>query len=135
MKTIWLIVLTSWAVSIAAAPTTQVELFIDAYNQHDIDKMLAKTSEEVKWFYNINDELSIETDGKKALRKAMIEHFKQQSHARSKIKQSLTLGDTVAVIEEAFSDDGERSQCALSIYQIKQNLIHSITYYSATVCD
>ena len=64
MKVTWLIVLLSWAVCVAATPTKQVELFIDAYNQHDIEKMLEKTSEQVKWLYNINDKLLLETEGK-----------------------------------------------------------------------
>lgn len=135
MKVTWLIVLLSWPVCVTATPTKQVELFIDAYNQHDIEKMLEKTSEQVKWLYNINDKLLLETEGKDALRAAMVEHFKQQTHARSLIKRSLTLGDTVAVIEEAFSNDGERSQCALSIYQMQQDLIKSVTYYAATSCE
>jgi hypothetical protein len=135
MKVAWLILLTSWAFSVAATPTKQIELFINAYNQHDIEKMLEKTSKDVKWLYNIHDKLLIETDGKDALRTAMIAHFKQQTHARSRIKQSLTLGNTVAVIEEAFSNNGKRSQCALSIYQMKQDLIHSVTYYAATACE
>lgn len=135
MKVTWLIVLISWTVSVAATPTKQVELFIDAYNKHDVEKMLERTSEEVKWLNNINDKLLLETDGKDALRKAMVTHFNRQTHARSQMKQSLTLGDTVAVIEKAFSNDGERSQCALSIYQMKQNLIHSITYYAANSCE
>jgi hypothetical protein len=135
MKLTWLIVVLSWAVSVAATPTKHVELFIDAYNQHDIEKMLEKTTEDVKWLYNINDKLLVETDGKDALRKAMVSHFNQQSNARSQIKQSLTLGDTIAVIEEAFSNNGKDSQCALSIYQMKQDLIHSVTYYAAAACE
>ena len=135
MKVSWLVVLMSCVGSVAATPTKQVELFIDAYNQHSIDKMLEKTSEQVKWLYNINDKLLIETDGKAALRTAMIDHFKQHTHARSQIKQSLAIGDTVVVIEEAFSNDGEHSQCALSIYQVQHNLIQSVTYYAATTCD
>jgi len=124
-----------WTVALAASPKKQVALFIEAYNQHNIEKMLEKTSEQVKWLYNINDELLLETEGKDALRIAMMEHFKQRTHARSLIKQSLTIGDTVVVIEEAFSNDGERSQCALSIYQMKHGLVQSITYYAATICD
>lgn len=135
MKITWLIVLISWSFSVAASPTTQVQGFIAAYNQHDIDKMLEKTAQEVKWLYNINDKILIETDNKGALRTAMIAHFKQQPNARSQIKSSLTLGDTVAVVEEAFSNDGASSQCALSIYQLKQNLIQSVTYYAATACE
>jgi hypothetical protein len=135
VKVTWLIVLISWAASVAATPTKQIELFIDAYNKHDIEKMLQKTTKEVKWLYNINDKLLVETDGKDAMRVAMVAHFNQQTHARSQLKQSLALGGRVAVIEEAFSNDGERSQCALSIYQMKQDLIDSITYYAATPCE
>jgi hypothetical protein len=128
-------VLISWTVAVAASPKKQVELFIDAYNQHNIEKMLEKTNEQIKWLYNINDELVLETEGKDALRIAMVAHFKQRTHARSQIKQSLSIGDTVVVIEEAFSNDGKRSQCALSIYQMKHDLIQSITYYAATTCE
>ncbi|MEP1448717.1 MAG: nuclear transport factor 2 family protein [Paraglaciecola sp.] len=135
MKVIWFIVLIGWSLSVAASPTIQVERFIAAYNQHDIHKMLELTTQEVKWLYNINDKILIETDSKDALRTAMVAHFKQQPNARSQIKSSLTLGNTVAVIEEAFSHDGVSSQCALSIYQLKQSLIQSVTYYAATACQ
>lgn len=135
LKITCLIVLMSWTVSIMASPKKQVELFIEAYNQHNIEKMLENTSEQVKWLYNIDDKLLLETDGKNSLRTAMIAHFKQKTHARSQIKQSLTIGDTVVVIEEAFSNDGKHSQCALSIYQLKHDLIQSVTYYAATSCN
>lgn len=69
-------------VSVAATPTTQIERFIDAYNKHDIEQMLEKTSEEVKWFYNINDTQLIETDSKDVLRIAIIAHVNQQTHTR-----------------------------------------------------
>jgi transcriptional regulator with GAF, ATPase, and Fis domain len=119
VKVTWLIVLISWTVSVAATPTKQVELFIDAYNKHDIEKMLERISEEVKWFYDINDKLLLETDGKDLLRKAVVTHLNRQTHASSQIKQSLTHGDTVAIIEEASPNDGERSQCAFFIYQME----------------
>jgi len=64
VKVTWLIVLISWTVSVAATPTKKVELFIDAYNKHGIEKMLERTSEKVKWLYNINDKLLLETNEK-----------------------------------------------------------------------
>ena len=124
-----------WVAKVNATPATQVALFMKAYNQHNIEKMLEKTSEDVKWLYNIDDTLHIETDGKDALRQAMLSHFKHKTSARSQIKQSMTIGNTVVVIEEAFLSDGINSQCALSIYQLKQNLIKSVTYYEATACN
>lgn len=54
MKVTCLIVLISWTFSITAAPTENVEQFVDVYNQHDIEKMLERTSEEVKWLFNLN---------------------------------------------------------------------------------
>lgn len=34
-----------------------MDLFMDAHNKHDPEAMLEKTSEDVKWRYNINDKL------------------------------------------------------------------------------
>jgi hypothetical protein len=67
--------------------------------------MVEKTSEHIKWLYNNNDKFLIETDIKDALRTAMVAHFNQQTHARPRIKPSLRLGNTLAVVEETFSND------------------------------
>ncbi|MFT4809478.1 MAG: hypothetical protein ACI9LX_002827 [Paraglaciecola sp.] len=37
----------------------KMDLFMDAHNKHDVEAMLVKTSEDVKWRYNINDKLLI----------------------------------------------------------------------------
>jgi hypothetical protein len=37
----------------------KMDLFMDAHNKHDVKAMLEKTSEDVKWQYNINDKLLI----------------------------------------------------------------------------
>jgi hypothetical protein len=59
--------------------------------------------------FNINDKILIETDGKDALRAAMVTRFNQQNHARSQIKKTLTFSDNVAVIEETFTSNSKRS--------------------------
>jgi hypothetical protein len=100
MKVIWLIILISWAVSVVATPTKQVELFFDAYNKYNIEKMLEKKSEEVKSLHNINDRLLLEKDGKDALRKTMVTHFNRQNNSRSQMKRGLTLGDKLAVTKK-----------------------------------
>lgn len=40
---------------------------MNAHSTHDVEAMLEKTSKDVKWWYNINDKLSILADGEDAL--------------------------------------------------------------------
>jgi hypothetical protein len=134
MKAIFLIFCLIGSSCLLASPSNKVKLFVNAYNEHNIEGMLILVSDDVKWLYNINDELISETDNKLALEKSLQVHFKHRTNARSELKKLLTLGPTVVAIEEAFSNDGEGSQCALSVYQTKNDLITSVTYYAATSC-
>jgi hypothetical protein len=52
-------------------------------------------------------------------------------NAKSAIRQSITLGQIAVVLEQIFFNNGCVSQCVLSAYQLKQNLIASVTYYAA----
>lgn len=111
--------------------------FMRAYNAHDIDDMLIRMTDDVKWLGVADHQLVVETSDKDALRMAMIAHFAAKPQARSKIRSSLALGDTVALVEQAFymSNGQNLSQCAMSLYQLQQGLIASITYYPATPCE
>ena len=120
----------------ASVTLDRVASFMQAYNAHDIDAILLNMSDDVKWFNVADNQLIAETTDKKQLYEAMQAHFKAKPNARSRIKDSIALGDTLGVIEEAFSDKNgiTTSQCAMSIYQLSQGLIISITYYAAAKC-
>jgi ketosteroid isomerase-like protein len=99
--------------------------------------MLSTMTNDVKWLGVAENQLAVETSDKQALIKAMSAHFTAKPDARSKINDSLALGDTVAVVEEAFHQQNGQlmSQCAMSLYQLEDGLIASITYYPANPCD
>ncbi|ABG42565.1 hypothetical protein Patl_4066 [Paraglaciecola sp. T6c] len=119
-----------------SANIDRIASFMAAYNEHDIDGMLLNMKDDVKWLGVANNQLVVETADKKQLQQAMLAHFEAQPNARSRIKNSIELGNTVAVVEEAFIVRGEitTSQCAMSIYQLADGLIASITYYAAAEC-
>lgn len=119
------------------AAIDHVASFMQAYNTHDIDAMLTRMTDDVKWLGVADNQLVVETSNKEALRAAMKAHFAAKPDARSKIKGSLALGDTVAVVEQAFHlKNGQNlSQCAMSLYQLQDGLIASITYYPAAPCE
>lgn len=132
---ITLLVVNASSLAWASAPSDTVKQFIQAYNQHNLDNMLHLVSEDMQWLYNVENKLIVETDNKETLKQAMESHFKQRPQARSEIKDILAFGTAVVVVEEAFSNKSQTSQCALSIYQVEQNLITSVIYYQATPCQ
>ncbi|MEM5497616.1 nuclear transport factor 2 family protein [Paraglaciecola mesophila] len=119
-----------------SANIDRIASFMAAYNEHDIDGMLLNMKDDVKWLGVANNQLVVETADKKQLQQAMQAHFEAQPNARSRIKDSIELGNTVAVVEEAFTEHNQtsKSQCAMSIYQLADGLIASITYYAAAKC-
>ena len=120
----------------ATANLDRIASFMQAYNAHDINAMLLNMTEDVKWLNIANNQLVAETADKNQLNEAMQAHFKAKPNARSRIKDSIVLGDTIAIVEEAFSlkNGITSSQCAMSIYQLRKGLISSITYYATAKC-
>ena len=110
----------------ATANLDRIASFMQAYNAHDINAMLLNMTEDVKWLNVANNQLN----------EAMQAHFKAKPDARSRIKDSIVLGNTIAIVEEAFSlkNGITSSQCAMSIYQLRKGLISSITYYATAKC-
>ncbi|WP_339767584.1 nuclear transport factor 2 family protein [uncultured Paraglaciecola sp.] len=120
----------------ATANLDRIASFMQAYNAHDINAMLLNMTEDVKWLNVANNQLVAETADKNQLNEAMQAHFKAKPDARSRIKDSIVLGNTIAIVEEAFSlkNGITSSQCAMSIYQLRKGLISSITYYATAKC-
>lgn len=135
MKYLFLIVLLTISTVINASSLKyKVEQYIKSYNQHNVEKMLKQVTPDIKWFTYLDNQLLIETEDKAALRIAMNQHFSHNNKARSKLRKSITLGSTIVAVEEAFLKDGNKSQCALSIYQFEQDLIASVIYHSPSAC-
>lgn len=114
-------------------PLALVQNLIDAFNAHDVDTMMTMVSNDIQWLSIGADSVVKETDGKHALRKAMRDYFKAIPSARSEIEGALPSGSFVAVRERAFwsTEQGERSQTSLAVYEIGEGKILRVWYFPA----
>ena len=124
------------AVPAAAQPATPeqqvVERFLDAYNRHDVEAMLALAHPEIQWLSVAGEEDSIETSGASALREALVGYFASLPSARSTIEGILPSGRFVSVWERAHwqaKSGGARTQSSLAVYEVEGGKIHRIWYY------
>jgi hypothetical protein len=123
--------------SLASDNTKTVEHFIQAFNQHDVDKMLSYTTDNIRWMSVADDQLSTQTSSKKQLREAMSDYFKSTPSTHSKVR-SIKQSDTfVYTVEQAFwiSAGVEKSQCSLAVYQLKEKKIANVWYFAEHSCD
>lgn len=110
-----------------------VEQFMDAYNNHSVDAMLELTTDDVRWMSVAGDKISIEADGKVALRSAMTDFFANRLHARSRHRSIKRSSSFVYTLAEAYAASGER-QCSVSIYELQRNKIANVWYFAAQQC-
>ncbi|MGJ8662208.1 MAG: nuclear transport factor 2 family protein [Marinicella sp.] len=113
------------------------EQFVAAYNQHDPDKMLQWVHPDVSYMYVSKDQIYTETSGKVALTDFLGPFFKDKPHAQSQLLGSHQQGPFIHQVEKALWDDKngqQQSQCSLSVYEIKEELIINIWYFSVFKC-
>ena len=108
-----------------------VERFVKAFNDRDIDAMLALTTDDISWHYVSGAEVATETVGKKALAKSMENYFKSCSSCRSKLLQVMATKERISAWEEASweTPSGKKAQSSLSVYEFKDGLIQSVYYF------
>lgn len=114
-----------------------VQKFVNAYNEQNIDTMLALATDKLTWLFFKDNQLHVMTSGKEQMKKELLNDFKTKKGGRSEIRKMFSLNNTIAVIEEAFweKDGVVKSQCAISIYRLENNLIDSVTYYDSSPCE
>ncbi len=131
-----------------------VSKYIDAYNDHDIERMMALVSDDVRWLEIADDEIVTEsmdgaaleridgfvvrTKNRDELAEAIESYFDTFPGARSIIRSMQSSGTrTVRVFEEAVWDFAgvSMSQCATAIYHVNNGVITSVAYSSEQPCD
>jgi hypothetical protein len=122
--------------SVAAKPSTLepllvIEKFVEVFNQHDLDAMIALTEPDVQWLSVDGEKIAVETAGHDALRNYMKRYFTSIPSAKSKIERSMVAGQYVTIWERASwqAKSGEKSQSALAVYELKNNRIFRVWYY------
>lgn len=117
----------------ATPPGEVVEHYIAAYNAHDVEGMLELVDPDVQWLGIDGDELRVDADGAEALAAAMRDYFEAVPTTRSKVESMMVAGSRVSVHERAIWESGgeERSQAALSVYEIAGGRIARVWYFPA----
>ena len=117
--------------------TEVVEAYVAAYNEQDVESMLSLVTEDVRWMTVDGVRIRLESVGKEALGAGVAAYFTNLPSARSVLRSLDAAGDFVTAIEKAtWVSDGEtRSQCAVSVYQLRDELIMAVWYFSAQPCD
>ena len=113
-----------------------VRLYVAAYNAQNVDLMLTRVHDDVRWMSVDSDDLVTEAQGKRELGAVMRSYFENLPSARSQIREIHTIGNYVSVVEEAqwTAASGDKSQCALAVYEIDAGLIANVWYHAAQPC-
>ncbi len=126
----------------ATSPLEVVEALMRAFNEHDVDAMLAHVTEDVEWM-SVPAEgasLAVEATGKSALRERMMSYFEGIPSARAVIEDWMASSDDggsrfVTVRERASwtskESGDERSQTSIAVYEIRDSLVARVWYYPA----
>ncbi|NBD95162.1 MAG: hypothetical protein GVY11_01635 [Gammaproteobacteria bacterium] len=117
----------------ATPPGEVVDRYMAAYNAHDVEGMLELVDPAVRWLAIDGDTLRVEADGAEALGAAMRAYFEAVPTTRSEIESMMVAGSRVSVHERAIweSNGEERSQSALSVYEIAGGRITRVWYFPA----
>lgn len=107
---------------------------VAAFNRHDGDALAALLAPEVKWLSVDGDKLSVEGDGREAMRTWLIGYFKSFPDVHSEMADLTQTGAFVSYRERASwtAKDGKpRAQQAIAVYEVRDGLIVRVWYFPA----
>lgn len=110
-----------------------VRAFTDAYNDGDLDGMMALAANDIVWLDVNGDELSIATRNADELRAAMTSFFAGDATPKSAVAILTSHGQFVTTLERAYYtvDGKETSQASFAVYELKADKIRRVWYYPA----
>lgn len=111
----------------------RVREFLAAFNDRKIDRMLELAAENIQWMHIDGAKVSIEVEGKAALRQSMERYFRSCSSCKSSLEWVQTAGSRVTAMERASwsGKDGPKSQRSLSVYEFQGDKILRVYYFPA----
>ena len=113
-----------------------VRSYLGAYNAHDVNGMLRHMTDDVRWMMVSGDDIEVISKGRARLTTAMTAFFAAMPSGSSEALSVQVVGRFVSVIEQAIWEtaDGTGTQCALSVYEISDDLIANVWYYAEQPC-
>lgn len=111
--------------------------FVDAFNKHNIEDMLALVTESIRVMYLDGGDISTQADNPDTLREEMRNYFADFPTAASTLSQLVVSNNFVSAVEQAsWQHDGQtRRQCSLSVYELENYKIKNVWYYAAHACE
>lgn len=120
-----------------SANLNTVQSFVAAYNAHDENLMLTFVDDDIRWMSVKDGTVNTESEGKKELARSMQSYFEGMPSTRADLHDIRATGNFVSAIEEIhWKMDGEtQSQCAVSVYELKDTLISNVWYFASDTCS
>lgn len=114
---------------------TRVREFVAAFNSRNIEAMLGAVDENVQWLSVSEAKVTIETEGKNALRESMERYFRNCPSCKSSLEGVRKSGSRVTAMERATwsGKSGLKSQTSLSVYEFRNGKILRVYYFPADV--
>ena len=112
-----------------------VREFVEAFNAREIEKMLELADESIQWLSIDGVKISVETEGKKALRDSMEKYFRDCPTCKSSLEWVQLAGSRVTAKEKAswVGKNGPKEQSGLSVYEFRNGKILRVYYFPADI--
>lgn len=113
-------------------PKAIVSAHVDAFNEGDVAGMSKMQHPDIEWLNISGANISMQASGRAALAKNMEDYFKSSTRVKGTLSNWNLNGDYVSVTETVRwkTTAGEaKSQSALTVYQLEDNLIRRVWYY------
>ncbi len=113
-------------------PKAIVSAHVDAFNEGDVAGMSKMQHPDIEWLNIDGANVSLQASGRAALAKNMEDYFKSSTRIKGTLSNWNLNGDYVSVTETVRwkSVDGDaKSQSALTVYQLEDNLIRRVWYF------
>jgi hypothetical protein len=139
MKPLLLISLTAFVLASCSKPQDIqthpiISAYSQSYNAKDIETMAALMHPDIEWLSVNGNAIKIEVSGKGALVTEMDAWFAGGDLPKGSLRDWSLNGNYVAVSETASWKDNsgvEKSQSALTVYELENDLIRRVYYYPA----
>ncbi|MEL7491668.1 MAG: nuclear transport factor 2 family protein [Pseudomonadota bacterium] len=117
-----------------AVAEATVQDFVDAYNEQNLNDMLALAHEDITWLSVEANSTTVMTDGAAALREELSGYFGAEDTPRSNVEILKSHGPFVTTLERAYwtVNGEEKSQASFAVYEVENNKIRRVWYYPAS---
>ena len=118
--------------AVTPEPHPVVLAHVEAFNVQDAKAMAEVEHPDIEWLTATGSEILVEVSGRENLTKSMEEFFKSPTKITGTLRDWSINGNYIAVTETAHwsTSSGEaKSQSALTVYQLEDNLIRRVWYY------